>query len=254
MLTRRVRGALRARGRRVYDRNRLARELVTLARWPKLRKELPDLAHIALYEELSVGPVQRDEALLLHALVRVLRPQTVLEIGFFHGHSAFNFLRALDADARLYSIDVDPACAETASSRFGDDPRFVFRVRSQEELTRDDLDGRLADFVFFDGAHDLSLNQAAFERLRELIAPRAVIAIHDTGAIPRAFVPPGHWTMELPDQWSAAGYEHQPDERAFVNWLLDAHPEYSQIHLHSARTVRHGVTLLQRSAPLERPA
>jgi hypothetical protein len=49
-------------------------------------------------------------------------------------------------------------------------------------------------------------------------------------------------------------YEHQPDERAFVNWLLDEHPELRQIHLHSRRTVRGGLTLLQRSSPLARPA
>ncbi len=41
-----------------------------------------------------------------------------------------------------------------------------------------------------------------------------------------------------------------PDERAFLNWLLDEHPEFSQIHFHSRQTVRCGITLLQRSAPL----
>ena len=52
----------------------------------------------------------------------------------------------------------------TAWERFGADPRFAFRNRSQEQLTADDLNGRLADFVFLDGAHDLALNQATFER------------------------------------------------------------------------------------------
>lgn len=35
------------------------------------------------------GAVQRDEGLLLHALVRAMRPKTLVEIGFFRGHSAF---------------------------------------------------------------------------------------------------------------------------------------------------------------------
>ena len=251
--SRRISSALRARGRHAYDRSRLLRELVTLARWPKLRRSLPDLAHLALLEEVTAGPVARDEALFLHALVRVIRPRTVLEIGFLRGDSAFNFLCALDADARLYSIDVDPACADIAARRFGDDPRFVFRVRSQEMLTRDDIDGRLADFVFFDGAHDLGLNQAAFERVRGLVSPDAIVAIHDTGAIPRAFAPPGHWALDLPEYWSPAGFEHQPEERAFVNWLLEEHPEFSQVHLHSQWAIRHGLTLVQRSVPLGRP-
>jgi hypothetical protein len=47
-------------------------------------------------------------------------------------------------------------------------------------------------------------------------------------------------------------YEGQPDERAFVNWLLEQHSEFSQIHLHSVRTIRCGLTLLQRSVPLAR--
>jgi hypothetical protein len=44
-----------------------------------------------------------------------------------------------------------------------------------------------------------------------------------------------------------------PDERAFVNWLLDHHAEFSQIHFYSRRTLRCGIALLQRSAPLARP-
>jgi hypothetical protein len=43
-----------------------------------------------------------------------------------------------------------------------------------------------------------------------------------------------------------------PDERAFVNWLLDEHPEFSQVHFHSRRTTRCGITVLQRSEPLPR--
>jgi hypothetical protein len=43
------------------------------------------------------GPAQRDEAVVLHALVRALRPETV-EVGFLAGHSAFNFLVALHLD------------------------------------------------------------------------------------------------------------------------------------------------------------
>ena len=51
------------------------------------------MAHLTFYDELSWGPVQRDEALVLYSLVRAIRPQTVVEIGFLRGDSAFNFLR-----------------------------------------------------------------------------------------------------------------------------------------------------------------
>ena len=246
---------LRLRDRRIYYRSRLIRELHAAARWPKLRREAPDLAHLAFYDEVTLeGVVQRDEALFLHALARVVRPQTVVEIGFQRGVSAFNLLRALEPDARLYSFDIEPASEHFARERFGHDPRFVFRIRSQDALTAEDIDGRPADFVFLDASHDLALNQATFERLAPLIAPDAILAIHDTGTLARAFIP--EWAKEtgMTERWIGDEFEHQPGERAFVNWLLEHHPDFSQLHLHSLRNVRFGLTLLQRSAPLPRPA
>jgi predicted O-methyltransferase YrrM len=244
---------MRLRDRRAFYRSRLLRELAAVAKWPAIRDTAPDIAHLALYGDQVSGPIPRDEALLLHALLRVIRPKTAVEIGFLRGDSAFNLMRALDADARLYSFDIDPACAEVAQRRFGHDARFSYRTRAQESLEPADLDGHVADFVFLDGAHDLVLNQRAFERLLALMAPTAIVAVHDTGAVPRAFVPDGHAARQLTDQWVDDEFEHQPGERAFVNWLLEEHAEFSQIHLHSRRVIRHGLTLLQRSAPLPRP-
>jgi predicted O-methyltransferase YrrM len=245
---------LRLRDRPAYYRSRLIRELSAAARWPRIRRAAPDIAHLAMYDEITWGSVQRDEALVLHALVRAVRPQTVLEIGFLHGDSAFNFLCALDEGARLYSFDTDPESSRLARERFGHDPRLVFRSRSQDELTADDLDGHRADFVFLDGAHELDINQTTFDRLLPLMTDEAIVAVHDTGTIPRKLTPSGHWTLELSERWVDDEYEHQPDERAFVNWLLDEHPEFSQIHLHTGRAFRHGMTLLQRREALKRPA
>lgn len=214
----------------------------------------PDVSHLALFNESSLGPIQGDEALLLYSLVRVLRPRTVLEIGFLKGRSAFNFLCALDPDARLYSVDINADTARRAAERLSHDRRFTLTIKSQDAVSRDDLGGGLADLVFLDASHDLALNQATFERLVDLMAPNAVLAIHDTGTVPRAFVAPGHWWLETDLGWIGEEREVLPDERAFVNWLLERHPEFSQMHLHSRRTMRLGLTLLQRSGPLPRPA
>jgi predicted O-methyltransferase YrrM len=242
------------RERRRFYTSRTLRELAAALRWSLLRRDAPDVAHIPFYDEITLGPVQRDEALLLHALVRVVRPTTVVEIGFHHGWSAYNFLAALDKDARLYSFDVDPLCDEVARRRFGDEPRLVYRRRPQQDLTPDDVDRRAVDLVFVDGAHDLALNQAAFERLMPMLAPDAIVGIHDTGTVARRFTP--DWLLRVlpPERWIGDAFEHQPDERAFVNWLRDAHPDFAQLHLHTDRTPRSGLTLLQRSGPLPRPA
>jgi predicted O-methyltransferase YrrM len=245
--------ALGRPARRAFYRSRILRDVVAAARRPRLISDLPDLAHLTFFKETADGPVQRDEALFLHSLVRVVRPQTMVEIGFLRGHSAFNFLRALDADARLYSFDLDPACEERARERLGHDARFVYRTRPQDALTRADIDGRLADFVFLDASHELTLNQATFARLLALMSPDAILAIHDTGIVPRELVPSAHWWHDSPEGWVGDDREVLPSERAFVNWLLEEHPEFTQIHFHSRRTVRCGITLLQRSAPLARP-
>lgn len=241
------------RERRRFYTSRTVRELAAALRWTLLRRDTPDLAHIPFYDEIVLGPVQRDEAILLHGLVRTIRPLTVVEIGFYHGWSAYNFLAALDDDARLYSFDVDPVCDQVAQRRFGDEPRFVYRRRAQQDLTPDDVDGREVDLVFIDGAHELDLNRAAFERLVPMLAPAAIVGVHDTGTVLREWTP--RWLEETipPERWVGDAYEHQPDERAFVNWLREAHPDFAQIHLHTDRTPRSGITLLQRSAPLPRP-
>jgi predicted O-methyltransferase YrrM len=242
---------------RLFYRHRAVRELVLLLGWPRLRRQVLDLAHIPLLkEEIVIGPVQRDEALLLFGLVRVLRPAVLLEVGFFRGVSAFNFLRAMDPDARLYSVDISPHSAHLARAQFGNDPRLRFRLRSQDAIERADLDGAQADFIFLDASHDLELNKVTFERLLDVMTERALLAVHDTGAVPGDLIPPMYQdrVRALRDRWIGDEYEHVPPERAFVNWILDSHPEFAQIHLHSSRTIRWGLTLLQRSSPLPRPS
>ena len=239
------------RGR--FLRSRTLRELAAAIQWTLRRPDTPDVAHLAFHEDYAVGPVQRDEALLLHAVVRAVRPLTVVEFGFFRGHSAFNFLRALDPEARLYSFDVDPACGDLAKRKFGHDPRLVYRTRRQETLTAADVGDRPVDLVFFDGAHALDANQETFRRLLPMLSPGAIVAIHDTGTVLRAFMEDWREEIQRTERWIGDAYEPQPDERAFVNWLREQHPEFAQIHLHTHRRPRHGMTLLQRSEALPRP-
>ena len=242
----------RRRAAAPYFRSRAIRQLVAAARWPRLRDEMPDLAHLSIFAETVLGPVQRDEALFLHGLVRVVRPRTVVELGFLRGHSSFNLLRALDDDARLYAFDVDPAAAEHARRRLGHDPRFRFLLKSQTEIAADDVDGRPVDFVFLDASHEVELNRRTFARLEPMLAPRAILAVHDTGTVPRWLFPDWHPLLRTTEGWVGDEYEGRPGERAFVNWLLAEHPGYAQLHLHSDRTVRCGITLVQRSAALAR--
>jgi predicted O-methyltransferase YrrM len=226
-------------------------------RWRRFRDRAFDLAHLSFFsEEGASGPLQRDEALLLHALVRVLRPKVVVEFGFLGGNSALNFLTALPPTSRMYSFDIDPACDTAARRFFGNRPNFRFACKSQADLEPEDVDGGPIDLCFLDASHDFDLNVATFERLLPLLAPQAVVAVHDTGTWNPRYMERLHveHVEARPDRWVAADeYAHQPEEREFVNWLRDRYPEFAQMHLHTLETLRHGLTLLQRSGPLPIP-
>jgi predicted O-methyltransferase YrrM len=230
----------------------IRRALAGLA-WPKLRAGMHDLSHLAFYvEEDAVGPMQRDEALALHALLRVVRPRRVVEFGFLHGRSSFNMLRALDPEARLWAFDIDPTARQFATNLLGHDPRFTLRLKSQDAIEAKDVDGGPVDVVLLDASHDLELNKRTFARLVPLLAERALVVIHDTGAWAAEHLRPPHaaYASAAPHGWVADGYAHQLEERLFVNWVADEHPKFAHVHLHSANTLRHGMTVLQRSAPL----
>jgi len=165
----------------------LARAVATGALF---RADASDVSHLAAYAETdALGPLQRDEALLLYGAIRALRPQTVVEIGFYRGRSAFNFLRALDHDARLYAFDIDPQSETLASELFGHDERLRFALRSQDSITASDIDNRPVEFLFIDASHELGLNRRTFEAFEPLLAQRAIVAVHDTGTWPRQHLP-----------------------------------------------------------------
>jgi hypothetical protein len=187
----------------------------------------------------------------------VLHPKTVVEFGFFRGHSAFNFLCALEDDARIYSYDLSDESATRARDEFGFDPRLTFLHQSQSDFDPSQIGNRSVDLVFLDGAHDLAINIETFKRLLPSLSPTAIIAIHDTGLWERSHLSPAQSEFAQSGHgfWvSDTLYAHQPEERAFVNWIVSNHPQFGTIHLHSTNTLRHGLSLVQRQAPLPNDA
>jgi predicted O-methyltransferase YrrM len=242
--------------RRAYNRLWWAPRARSVLTGRFFRRDALDTTHLHAFHEGGevIGPLQRDEALVLFALVRAVRPRTIVEFGFDQGRSAFNFLRALDADGRVYSFDVRDEPARLAEALFGGDERLRFVRKSQAAFEPADVDGRPVDLVLLDASHDLALNQETLRRVLPTLAPQAILAVHDTGTVTRAALTPRQqaeadagWSR----QWVADDeFEHQPGERATVNWLRAEHPEFAQIHLHTLRVPRWGLTLLQRSGHL----
>ena len=240
--------------RQLFYRSRLCRMLIGGLSVLMRRTQNVGVSHLLSYKEAdALGPLQRDEALALFGIVRTLRPKTMVEFGFSRGHSAFNFLCALEHDARLYSYDISADSARCARREMSFDPRLTFIHKSQASYDPGDIDHRLIDFLFFDGAHDLTLNIETFKRVLPCLAPGAMIAIHDTGLWEKSHFSPvqARVAQVAQEGWvTETSYAHQPEERAFVDWIISGHPDFGAIHFHSTHTLRHGFSLLQRKSSL----
>lgn len=246
--------SLKSLVRRLFYRSALFRSVVGFFSVVTGRTSVIGMSHLLSYRENdAIGPLQRDEALALFGIIRTLRPKVVVEFGFFHGHSAFNFLRAMDDGARLFSYDIDADSIKRAATEFKFDKRFTFIAKSQTEFDPTDIENRKIDFVFFDAAHELELNTETFGKIAGHLSPEAMIAVHDTGLWHRKDFAAIHkeFAGKMPGVWeSEVLYAHQPGERDFIDWIVSSHPEFTALHFHTTETLRHGFTLLQRKRPL----
>jgi predicted O-methyltransferase YrrM len=233
----------------------LFRQVCTIILTLIRRQPIYELSHLTFYkEENALGPIQRDEALFLFALVKVIRPKVVVEFGFSRGHSALNFLMALPPDAIVYSYDISENAAQIAGRSFNKNPNFKFIDKPQENFSQSDLNHQQVDLIFFDAAHKRDLNIKTFLNILPLLTKEAIIIIHDTGIWNKQFFSSVHSKLyqDRSSRWlNSTEFIHQRSEREFVNWLGDNYPEFSQLHLHSKRTLRHGFTILQRRQRLQ---
>ena len=223
--------------------------LLNVARFaPRIRSPY-SLGYLDLFdEETAIGPLQRDEALLLYGLVRTIRPKVILEFGFYLGHSAYNFLCAGGSGTRVFSYDVTDVSKRTATRFFSRYSNFRYIHKSQTEFDATDIQCMRVDLLFMDASHSLASNIKTFELVRPVLTDNAVIAIHDTGTWSKQHMRAVHnaFAATRRDQWlSDEEFAHQPEEREFVTYLLRQHPDFQCIHLHSANTLRHGLTILQ---------
>lgn len=187
------------------------------------------------YNGIILGPLLKEDAEFLQAIIKMTTPKVLVEFGYFWGDSARAMLEVMREDAELHSFDntKDPVVV---------DSRFHFYKKSQEEI-----EGiKDIDFVFLDASHELDLNIKTFEKLVPYLSDKAIIAVHDTGT----WVGGNVFNVEAGYLKDNGEYVHRPDELEFVNWVKERYPQFQQIHFHSSREVRHGITLLQNYAKL----
>lgn len=126
---------------------------------------------------ISVSPSQGK---LLHLLARLHGARKILEIGTLGGYSAIWLARALPADGRLVSLEIDPQTAAVARAnieRAGLSARVEVRVGPALDTLPRLADEGLApfDFVFIDA--DKPGNPQYLEWALALTRPGAVIVV-----------------------------------------------------------------------------
>jgi caffeoyl-CoA O-methyltransferase len=116
------------------------------------------------------------EGRLLAALVAMLRPRSVLEIGTFTGYSALSMAEALPADGRIVSCDISEEHLAIARRHIAASPYAgVIEIRSGPALeTIATLPGPF-DLVFIDA--DKTSYSAYFEATLPKLAPDGVILV-----------------------------------------------------------------------------
>ena len=116
------------------------------------------------------------EGRLLTALVAMLRPRSVLEIGTFTGYSALSMAEALPADGRIVTCDINEEHLAIAHRHIAASPYAgVIEIRSGPALeTIATLPGPF-DLVFIDA--DKTSYSAYFEATLAKLAPDGVILV-----------------------------------------------------------------------------
>jgi caffeoyl-CoA O-methyltransferase len=116
------------------------------------------------------------EGRLLTALVAMLRPRSVLEIGTFTGYSALSMAEALPADGRIVTCDISEEHLAIARRHIAASPYAeVIEIRSGPALeTVATLPGPF-DLVFIDA--DKTSYSAYFEATLAKLAPDGVILV-----------------------------------------------------------------------------
>src|SRR5579872_3938367 len=99
-----------------------------------------NLSHLTQAPDQQVsGPIQDDEALLIYAVIKVMRLRRILEVGGLSGYSARNFTAAVGDEGVVYTVDLTPVPAQ------GPNHRVV--TKDAADLTAADLDSLPLDLV-----------------------------------------------------------------------------------------------------------
>jgi cephalosporin hydroxylase len=114
----------------------------------------------------------------LHALVAVVRPKKVLELGRCLGTSTLFILGALEAGAMLISVDIHEQASDLA--HMSDDQRLQSLIGNDLDLaTYDGIDIAGIDFLFVDTDHTYAQATKEWVLYRPFLADNTLVVFDD---------------------------------------------------------------------------
>jgi predicted O-methyltransferase YrrM len=127
--------------------------------------------------------VEQGTSLLIYLLVRLRRPEVVLETGVANGHSSFLWLRALERNGagRLHSVDVRDDVGQLLEDRERSRWQLHLLDPARPEREFGALVRRLApvDLFFHDADHSYLAQRFEYETIRPAMAPGGLLTSDD---------------------------------------------------------------------------
>lgn len=202
------------------------------------------------YNSHTLGPIQRDEALFLYGLCKMVRPKIVLEIGCLIGQS----LRVwINADVPyIYAVDCIISDEVKRLQRgFNIDSRYTHdRMLCFEQDMKEPIDfvRGIPDLVFIDASHEVEDNIVVVKNLVNVLGSGALVIFHDTGHWKQSDIIPerqwfldsygGTWDEEL-QAWA-----HCPEEKETIKWISE-NTTWQRVDLWTTVVARCGLTVFQ---------
>ena len=128
---------------------------------------------------------------LLRMLVRMIRPERILEVGTFSGYSAICMAEALDPGSKVYTFEIDDELEDFTRPWIEHSPvadRIVFSIG--DAITQAPLLGIVFDMVFIDG--DKRTYLPAYEMALSVLRPAGFILADNTLWDGHVLAPPRH--------------------------------------------------------------
>lgn len=117
--------------------------------------------------------------LYLQALVRILRPRLILELGTDIGRSAAFMMTALPLNSRLVTVELGPQPRTDLVPFAGDQRLSILHGDSRDLSVYGMLDVRFIDLLYIDSDHNYEQVRAEWDLYRHFMAPGAVVAMDD---------------------------------------------------------------------------